>query len=207
MKGEPRQSSHKADSQRISVFLSYARVDQPLADKFATALAGHGFDIWWDKLLGSGESYGDRIEAQLNAVDAVIVLWTAHSARSNWVRDEAAMGRDRDVLVPVRVARAQPPLGFRQIQSCKTVAEVPAAAEIGAVVEAVHAIVGRAHAASDLPPPAIETGPAPRPRSRGRLLVPLAGAVAAMAYGGWQAHRATRSRRMRLAPRQPDADS
>jgi TolB-like protein len=48
--------------------------------------------------------------------DAVVVLWSKISVESNWVRDEAQRGRDRQCLVPLTIDGTMPPLGFRQFQ-------------------------------------------------------------------------------------------
>ena len=39
------------------------------------------------------------------------------SAKSAWVRDEAAIGRDSGRLVSVVIDGSQPPIGFRQFQT------------------------------------------------------------------------------------------
>ena len=46
----------------------------------------------------------------------VVVLWSKQSIESDWVRDEAAQGRDRRRLVPLSLDGTLPPLGFRQMQ-------------------------------------------------------------------------------------------
>src|SRR5919202_840968 len=51
------------------------------------------------------------------AADVVVVLWSANSIESAWVRDEAAAGRDSGRLVPVTIDGTEPPLGFRQFQT------------------------------------------------------------------------------------------
>ena len=53
---------------------------------------------------------------QLEAADAVVVLWSEDSVQSHWVLDEATIGRDRGCLIPVRFDDTMPPLGFRQLQ-------------------------------------------------------------------------------------------
>jgi len=45
-----------------------------------------------------------------------MVLWSAASIKSTWVRDEAAVGRDNGRLIPVLIEAIDPPLGFRQFQ-------------------------------------------------------------------------------------------
>lgn len=100
-----------------SVFLSYARVDAAKAKSIALALEKAGHDVWWDRQIKGGAQYSKEIEEALKRADAVIVLWSAYSIESAWVRDEAAAGRDRVRLIPVCLDDANPPLGFRQYQN------------------------------------------------------------------------------------------
>ena len=100
-----------------SVFLSYARDDSDKARAIALALENAGHAVWWDSHIKGGAEYGQEIEQALERSDAVVVLWSHASVASAWVRDEAAAGRDRGRLVPVRLDEANPPLGFRQYQN------------------------------------------------------------------------------------------
>jgi len=99
------------------LFLSYARDDAPMATKLVSALERLGHEVWWDALIEGGARFSRSIDEALEAADAVVVLWSEHSTESDWVRDEAAFGRDRHRLVPLSLDRASPPLGFRQIQT------------------------------------------------------------------------------------------
>lgn len=99
------------------VFLSYDREDATRAKGIALALEREGHSVWWDRQIKAGSQYSREIEQALNAADAVVVLWSARSIDSPWVRDEAAAGRDRNRLVPVLIETCDPPLGFRQFQN------------------------------------------------------------------------------------------
>jgi len=96
------------------VFLSYAREDERRASQLAQALERAGHDVWWDRELTSGTRYSEKIEQALGDAHAVVVLWSASSVASPWVRDEAAAGRDDSKLVPASLDGTDPPLGFRQ---------------------------------------------------------------------------------------------
>lgn len=102
---------------RPTVFLSYARSDQPRAARLAAALEAAGFDVWWDALIEGGAAFAKSIEAALDKSDAVVVAWSQASVGSDWVLDEAAHGRDLRKLVPVSLDGTEPPLGFRQYQA------------------------------------------------------------------------------------------
>ena len=100
----------------VTVFVSYARADRRIAARVVSALGRAGFTAWWDALIEGGASFASTIDEALERADAVVVLWSKTSCRSDWVRDEAARGRDRHRLVPLSIDGSQPPLGFRQYQ-------------------------------------------------------------------------------------------
>ena len=62
---------------------------------------GAGHFVWWDMHIKGGAEYGREIEQALDKSDAVVVLWSERSVASAWVRDEAAVGRDKGCLIPV----------------------------------------------------------------------------------------------------------
>ena len=97
-----------------SVFLSYVREDVARARALAALLEKAGHSVWWDRHIKGGAQFAHEIEAALKAADKVVVLWSAESVGSPWVRDEAAAGRDTGRLVPVSLDGTPPPLGFGQ---------------------------------------------------------------------------------------------
>ena len=99
------------------VFLSYERKDSETARVVADALGNAGHTVWWDQHIKGGAQFSKEIERALERADAVVVLWSASSVDSAWVRDEAATGRDAGRLVPARIDATFPPLGFRQYQT------------------------------------------------------------------------------------------
>ncbi|WP_310469111.1 TIR domain-containing protein [Sphingomonas sp.] len=101
----------------VTVFVSYAHPDAERANVLVAALREAGVTVWWDGLIEAGAGFAESIEAALEQADAVIVLWSKHSVGSDWVRDEAARGRERKRLVPITLDGCQPPLGFRQYQT------------------------------------------------------------------------------------------
>lgn len=101
---------------RATVFLSYAHADQAPARRLAGVLEKCGYVVWWDALIEGGTRYARSIDEALQAADVILVLWSKQSIESDWVRDEAAQGRDRRRLVPLSLDGTLPPLGFRQLQ-------------------------------------------------------------------------------------------
>jgi adenylate cyclase len=98
------------------VFISYARSDDAVARRVAKALHPAGLDVWWDADLPAHRAYSDVIERNLADARAVVVLWSASAARSQWVRAEADFARNAGKLVQAQVDGTLPPMPFNQIQ-------------------------------------------------------------------------------------------
>ena len=99
------------------VFVSYARTNRPLAEQLADALQANGLQVWWDRELLAGTEFSAVIEAMLRGAAVVIVLWSADSVRSSFVRDESARALKLDKLLPVRIEDVELPLGFGQLHT------------------------------------------------------------------------------------------
>lgn len=139
-----------------------------------------GFDVWWDRRLSGGVEFSKETEARLNAAKAVIVLWSATSVESNWVADEATVGRDNGVLVPILVDDIQPKIGFRQFQTIdfRSWRGDVNAAEFGELCAALRSrISGEA-------PTAPRTSPAKQPFPLRRAAVVAAIALTALIAAG-----------------------
>lgn len=129
----------------VTLFLSYARSDQARATALARALEGRGYRVWWDGLIEGGSAFARSISDALEAADAVLVLWSKNSIESDWVRDEAAQGRDRHRLLPLSLDGTPPPLGFRQYQ-CIDLSHWHGrngAGQIDSIHRAISAVVGQ----------------------------------------------------------------
>ena len=100
------------------LFISYASVDRHLIAPLVEYLRGEGWDVWWDRHLEAGETFDRRIEQELAAADAVVVVWSRASVQSNWVLSEAMVGFESNRLVPVALdARIAPPLPFNRLHT------------------------------------------------------------------------------------------
>jgi adenylate cyclase len=98
------------------VFVSYARPDEPHAQRIAEALRAEGYVVWRDDELPAHRAYADVIEERLKAAGAVVVLWSADAAKSQWVRAEADAARSAGNLIQASLDGIVPPLPFNQIQ-------------------------------------------------------------------------------------------
>src|SRR5215204_1747466 len=94
-----------------TLFVSYARDDRVRAQRLIAVLEKQGYELWWDAKLEGGAAFADSISSALKSADVVLVLWSASSVISDWVRDEATIGRDRKRLVPIGLDASEPPLG------------------------------------------------------------------------------------------------
>ena len=135
------------------VFISYAREDCDPVERLVGALAAAGVDCWWDRQLCAGIRFAEDIEANLRAAKAVVVIWTRHSVASNWVVDEACVGRDTGRLVPITFDRTPPPLGFRQYHVIDFSPWLDGDSRpVGQLMAAIEQIKARAQRASTSPP-------------------------------------------------------
>ena len=165
------------------VFVSYARADKARVQYIVEALSAEGCQVWWDSHIVGGTTFAREIEAALNNAQAVVVVWSATSVDSDWVRDEAMVARDRGRIVPVRIDPVSAPLGFGQYHMVDLVgwAGDRAAASFRGMVEAIdHAVAGKAPHREVAPEPE-----APRGLNRRRALMIGGAAIPIVAAGGW----------------------
>jgi uncharacterized membrane protein YhaH (DUF805 family) len=104
------------------VFISYAREDRARAEQVASGLQALGLEPFWDTDIPPGQTWADYIEGKLSACKAVVVLWSEHSTKSQWVREEARMGRDKSKLIPALIDGSQMPFGFGEVQAANLAA-------------------------------------------------------------------------------------
>jgi hypothetical protein len=71
------------------VFVSYARYDSNAVDALEPALRAAGLDIWRDQeSLYAGERWPKALGEAIAASDALILVWSAHAASSDFVELE-----------------------------------------------------------------------------------------------------------------------
>ena len=116
--GEENQSAqHGMGGQYMTdVFISYAREDQELARALATELEAAGYTTWWDTELRSGEDFYEVILSALSTAKAAIVIWSTHSVKSAFVRDEARYAMHHNKFIPIKTPELDVmdiPFGFQ----------------------------------------------------------------------------------------------
>ena len=90
------------------IFLSHAHQDHLLTLRLARALDRHGIHSWYsERHVPGAKQWLDEIGAALDRCDWFVVLLTASSVRSKWVKRELtyALNQDRyeDRIVPLLV--------------------------------------------------------------------------------------------------------
>tara|TARA_R110002073_G_scaffold183964_9_gene342261 strand:- start:2354 stop:2989 length:636 start_codon:yes stop_codon:yes gene_type:complete len=108
------------------IFISYASEDESTAKQLANTLESYGWHVWWDHRIPPGKDYANVIEVALKKAQCIIVLWSKESVTSRWVKNEAAEGIEKGMLVPALIEAVEIPFEFRRIQAANLVDWQPA---------------------------------------------------------------------------------
>lgn len=131
-----------------SVFISYAREDRPLIQTLAERLSEKSCSVWWDQAIAPGDQWDREIEQQLNSASCVVVVWSAASVDSEYVRSEASQALKCGTLFPVAVDETTPPLEFSKRQNAVLRTGPGFETTVQALIEAILArVLGRQRAA------------------------------------------------------------
>ena len=103
------------------IFISYSSSDRPKAQELGRRLEKEGWSVWWDRKIPPGQSFSKVLEEALNSAKCMVVLWSKASVASDWVQNEAAEGKRREILVPAFIEDTTPPFEFRRIQAANLV--------------------------------------------------------------------------------------
>jgi hypothetical protein len=168
---------------KTQVFLSYAHEDRTSAQALAAVLSADGHNVWWDRELEGGSDFANEIERRLAQTRVAVVLWSAASVQSGFVRDESSRARDSGKLLPVRIEDVALPLGFGTLHTLDLLDWEGNADDEDCV--AVRDAVRRqlsSDAALPRPLPALPLGKA---RQRWQTPAAILVATAAVAAGAW----------------------
>jgi TolB-like protein len=98
------------------VFISYARSTEARAHKIAQALRTLGYAVWRDDDLPAHRNYAEVIEERIRSAKALVVVWSADAAKSEWVQSEADRARTDRKLVQLTIDGFPLPMPFDRIQ-------------------------------------------------------------------------------------------
>jgi TolB-like protein len=98
------------------IFISYARSTEGQAKQIAKALRALGYGVWRDDEIPAHRAYAEVIEERLRSAKAVVVVWSAEAAKSQWVFSEANRAREDGKLVQLSVEATRLPMRFDTIQ-------------------------------------------------------------------------------------------
>jgi len=140
------------------VFISYKREDKTRVVPLVEGLRQAGLSVWFDLDTPGGARWRQEIGKRLEAAGCVLVVWSAASTgpAGEFVHDEASRGKERGVLLPVRIDEVAPPVGFGEIQTLDLMGwkGKPKDPRFQDLVAAAKAIIAG--------------GPRPRPKAPGR---------------------------------------
>lgn len=127
------------------VFISYKREEREKVILVADRLRALGLDVWFDARLTTGHHFDREIDDHVRKAKCVLVCWSPAALTSDWVRAEAAIGRGRNVIVPVLVEPCEPPVPFNTLQTVSLVGWTGDGEFEGwlRAVERIGALVGR----------------------------------------------------------------
>lgn len=101
------------------IFLSYANEDANRIKRLVREFEKQGWSVWWDYKIPPGKTFDQVIEEEIGKAKCVVVVWSAESVSSEWIKSEADEGARRRILAPVLIDNVTIPLGFRRIEAAK----------------------------------------------------------------------------------------
>ncbi|MEX0963771.1 MAG: TIR domain-containing protein [Pseudohongiellaceae bacterium] len=99
------------------LFISYSKEDRERVRKIAEALESKGLSVFWDRSIPTGLTWRSHIGKALDDSSCVIVVWTRASVASEWVLEEAEVGKNKRNLIPLLLDDISPPFGFGSYQA------------------------------------------------------------------------------------------
>ncbi|NTU54054.1 MAG: toll/interleukin-1 receptor domain-containing protein, partial [Chlorobiaceae bacterium] len=94
------------------IFVSYAHEDKERVRPIVDQLERRGWSLFWDDRIFAGERWDKVIGENLEYSRCVVVVWSQVSITKEWVSEEAMRVKEKNILVPVRIDKVEPPIGF-----------------------------------------------------------------------------------------------
>ena len=194
------------------IFVSYASEDRDRVEPLVKALEAEGWTIWWAPVMHAGPRFDKTIDEALEQCSCVIAVWSQNSVNSDFVIDETTEGRERGILVPLRIDDVRPPLGFRSAQTANLVGWPEQPGDFNSLLSGVRALVGDVHKepplssiGSALP----ETSPSDDIQSSKRrwlLVATIAAVIGLVAFSIFQYQESASQRRWATEEGLPEAE-
>jgi len=108
--------STMSDAADYDIFISYTHDDAEVAKRLTDQLVGHGWSVFWDRILLPGATWRTQIQTALSAAKVVVVMWSNKAVGSRWVEIEADFAFQRDAYLPVKIDGCSLPLGLSHVQ-------------------------------------------------------------------------------------------
>ncbi len=99
------------------IFICYSRTDAAIAKQLMQWFQVKGWSVFLDTKTRVGHRWDKRIEQELHAAKAVVVLWSAVSRDSEYVLEEAEYGKRKSILFPAFIESVEYPYGFGRIHT------------------------------------------------------------------------------------------
>jgi len=99
------------------IFISYVRDEREKVSQLASALEALGLTIFFDARIPTGSTFDEVVNHELSEAKAVLVCWTPPAVASRWVRSEASIGLQRDVLAAAFLKASDLPAPFNLVQT------------------------------------------------------------------------------------------
>lgn len=81
------------------IFISYSKQDLEFVRYLRALLQAEGFPVWFDEELHPGDDWWGRLERQIVASDAFVVVMSTNSKGSKWVQRELLLAENRRIPV------------------------------------------------------------------------------------------------------------
>src|SRR5215510_11600782 len=103
------------------IFISYSSEDEDRIRPLVNALEKTGWSVFWARNIPAGKTWRQVIGSEILGCRSLVVVWTKSSVTSEWVLEEAEIGKSKRNLVPVLLDEVEPPFGFGNIQAANLV--------------------------------------------------------------------------------------
>ena len=157
-------------AERAEIFISYARSTAAQAQAVAERSARRwATSVWLDDDLPAHRAYTDVIEERLRAATAVVVIWSAEAAKSEWVQSEADLARAGPQAGAADASTGRLPMPFDRIQCADLAGWTgdPDAPGWRKVLASIDDLIGRRRRRPRTRSPAAHAAPAPRRAAAG----------------------------------------